>query len=246
MDYKDYILQNNKTHFWFKAKTKLINILFDITFEDKTANKVILDIGCGIGEETQELKKYGNLILLDNDKTTIDLIKSRNRQAILGDIEKIDLKPKSYDYICCFDLLEHLDNDIAALKNIYAGIKEKGYFLFTVPAYKCLLSAHDMALDHRRRYNKKDLEVKLKNAGFNEIKMYYWNSLLFPFIAIIRCLKKIIYIKLLKKEKFISEAKPMNCFINSLLYVILIFEVCLIKANKSLPYGLTICGYAKK
>ncbi len=247
MDYRDYQLQNkrNDLHFWYKARIKLIFNLMHTKYKNFLPSRQILDIGCGTGTELKILSKFGSITTLDNNQDAINLVRKEGYETILGDIEYYNLAQNTYDCICCFDILEHIRNDQEVINKIYISLKENGYFIFTVPALGFLFSPHDRAMEHYRRYNKKEITKKLINANFKNIEIHYWNSILFPLVAVMRILK-IIFYKLINIEKYHSEAKSPNIYINNILYSILNFENRLIAKNINLPFGLTIYGIAKK
>jgi len=248
MDYQDYILQSDKTrpHFWFAAKLKLIENLLEEVFVNEKNDRSILDIGCGTGTEFDILNKFGQITALDTNQTALDLIKQKGSSVILADIEKFILLKNSYDAVCCFDLLEHLTDDKKVLKNIFHSLKNNGYLLFTVPAFKFIFSTHDLALKHQRRYSKKDIAGKLKSCSFTIVSLNYWNAILFPIEVVIRLFKKLLFIKLFKQPGYQSDAKSINPLVNQFLFSILNFENKMINYGIKFPFGLTIYGIARK
>lgn len=248
MDYKDFIQLHNQQdlHFWYKARKKLIFNLLNFVFKNCVEDRLILDIGCGTGTELEIIKKFGQVVAFDNNLNVLELAKKQGCKIILADIEKYKLQNNHYDAVCCFDLLEHLKDDQKVIDNIFQSLKEGGHFFFTVPAFQFLFSAHDIAMQHYRRYNKRKFLRKLEKAGFKILKLNYWNSFLFPVIVIIRLFKKII-IKLFPKTKYYSEARKINKYLNKLLFLILNLENSPIFFNKlRIPFGLTMYGVVKK
>lgn len=144
-------------------------------------------------------------------------------------------------------MLEHLQNDQKVIDNIFLSLKKGGYLFFTIPAFQSLFSSHDIVIEHYRRYSKKDIFNKLVKTDFKIIKLNYWNSFLFPFIAVIRLLKKLIILFQKTKRYPESEMKTLNQYLNKLLFFILNLENNPIFFNKIImPFGLTIYGIAKK
>ncbi|MBI4778997.1 class I SAM-dependent methyltransferase [Candidatus Falkowbacteria bacterium] len=247
MDYQDYILKNNNNefHFWFSARLKLIeNLLKNFLFA--TNKKLILDLGCGTGTELEKLAKYGTVSALDINQSALALAKEKKCQAILADIEKFTLPKENYDVICCFDLLEHLNEDEKVLNNICQSLKNNGYLFFTVPAVKSIFSTHDLALSHRRRYNREELNHKLIKTGFTVMSLGYWNSILFPLEAAVRIIKRFLYFRLFKKIDLRPDTKPINSTMNKIFFAVLNLENILIDHGMKFPFGLTIYGVAKK
>jgi SAM-dependent methyltransferase len=249
MDYKDFLQlqkQTDSLHFWYKARKILIFNLLNSIFKKYKKDRLILNIGCGTGTELEILKKFGQTVALDNNQNAIEIVKKQKYKTILIDVEKYNFQNNYYDAICCFDLLEHLQNDHIVINNIFQSLKQNGYFFFTIPAFQFLFSSHDVAMEHYRRYNKKNILDKLFKAGFKIIKLNYWNSFLFPIIFIVRIIKKILFIFFFKKIKHQSEMKNFNKHLNKLLFLILNLENKFIFYNLPIPFGLTIYGIAKK
>lgn len=246
MDYQDYKVKKpgTTTHFWHRAKLGLIQVVLKNLYPDKTLSREIIDVGCGTGEELQVLNDYGALTAIDKNQKALKLARNHQVDIIHADIETYDLIERPADLICAFDILEHLDNDQAVLNNIQAGLKPNGVFFFTVPAHTWLYGPHDIALNHKRRYNKAELKAKLKTAGFKQIELYYWNTVLFPLEAIYRLLKKFLYSRVTTTRH--SESSLSSAILNNLLYQIFKIDNWLARKKFSSPWGLTIYGLAKK
>lgn len=248
MNTQDYIAQkeSDSLYFWYRARKILIDQMLGQKFNSFREDREILDVGCGTGTELDILKKYGKVTAIDMDETALELIRKENCQAIKGDIENIPLAKDHFDCICCFDILEHLNDDKQVLANIYDALKPNGYIFITSPAYQMLYSTHDKYTGHVRRYSKKELWSKLKKSGFKDIELGYWNFFLFLPIALVRLTKKFVFIFLLRSTAHTTDAKPLNRWLNSILFQILNFENILIKRSIKFPFGLTIFGAGKK
>ncbi|MET0245508.1 MAG: SAM-dependent methyltransferase, partial [Sphingomonas sp.] len=78
------------------------------------------------------------------------------------------------------DVIEHIDDDVAALKAMAKRLKPGGRILIAVPAHQWMWSAHDVVNHHKRRYSKGTLTAALAKAGLGWTKLRWFNSLLFP------------------------------------------------------------------
>ena len=85
-----------------------------------------------------------------------------------------------------FDLLEHLDDDDAAVAEVHRVLKPTGTYLVAVPADPRLWSEHDEAVDHVRRYTREGLLDLLQRGGFEVTDVRSWNVLLRPVVAMRR------------------------------------------------------------
>jgi SAM-dependent methyltransferase len=88
--------------------------------------------------------------------------------------------PGSYDLVAVLDVIEHVEDDVAALKAIAKVLRPGGKILITVPAHQWMWSAHDVVNHHKRRYSKATLAASLEKAGLGWRKLHWFNSLLFP------------------------------------------------------------------
>lgn len=87
------------------------------------------------------------------------------------------LKLKQIDSIISFNVLEHLDDDRAALNNFYKILRPGGTVVILVPAHKILFNSLDEGVGHRRRYGKIELKNKIEQSGFKITRLYYFNFL---------------------------------------------------------------------
>ena len=97
----------------------------------------------------------------------------------------------AFDLILMTDVLEHLDDDAAALKALRARLKPGGWLLMTVPAMPWLWSGHDLAHHHRRRYCAADLRPIAQAAGLDVLYLGYFNFILFPAVAAVRLAQRL-------------------------------------------------------
>lgn len=247
MDYQDYLQQESggRQHFWFQAKNNLIRELLTASYEDKGVDRLILDVGAGTGAELGILSAFGRVIALDKNDQALELAAKTGCDIIKGDVQKIEWPKERYDCVCCFDVLEHIADDQGLLDNIFRSLKKSGRLIFTVPAHPFLYGPHDLALEHMRRYAKKDIFYKLKKSGFFIIRSGYWNSWLFLPEALFRIIKKILF-NPAKTKKCSPETRPLPGFINTFLFHVLNTENRLVRKKLSFFPGLTIYGIARK
>jgi ubiquinone/menaquinone biosynthesis C-methylase UbiE len=112
-----------------------------------------LDLGCGTGGSFSLLRNFGTVIGLDVSPLALKFAKEKGmKHLVLGSAENLPFADNCLDLVAALDVLEHLDDDCQALREIWRVLKPNGAFVFTVPAFMSLWSVHDIALAHKRRY----------------------------------------------------------------------------------------------
>lgn len=235
----DELRKREKDDWWFVGRRQIILILLGKYLAGRK-NLLIIDIGCGAGDVIDVLGSYGKAIGVDNDKQIVEFDKKKGRNVVYGDINKLDFPNDTFDLVLLLEVLEHLDSDMAGIKEVFRILKPQGIFLATVPALPLLWSSHDFAAHHRRRYTKKELEKKLTMSGFNILKISYINTFLFPVIFLIR-----LWRNLFSAQKNKSDFIDYPPFLNFLLKLVFSSEAFFLKAV-NFPIGVSLLALVKK
>lgn len=169
----------------------------------------------------------------------------------MNDVELIQLDilnipfNNEFDAIGAFDILEHIDDDIKAMQQVYNALKANGYFLITVPAYQFMWSYFDDFFKHKRRYSQKDIKTKLHMCGFDIKFLSSFLTILFPVVFLSRLLKKRKSIEKVNIDDITQEFR-IPTWINNLFYRCMLMDFWFIKKNISLPFGNSILVVAQK
>jgi len=156
--------------------------------------------------------------------------------ALPSNLPAFDTK---FDLIAALDVLEHVDADAASINSLVQLLRPGGYFLTTVPAHPWMWSSHDIAHHHKRRYRMRDYLSLFHGAQMNVLKSSYFNTFLFPPVAIIRAYHTLMQIESPRDDKI---PPPL---LNSILTKIFASESGLLK-HLSLPIGVSILLIAER
>jgi SAM-dependent methyltransferase len=168
-------------HWWYRARRKVIADL--IRREARLPpNAQILEIGCGTGHNLAMLSGFGHVEGLELDEEARTISQERLGRSIMSSPlpELAGVPQRHYDLIGAFDVIEHIDDDHAALASIATRLKPHARFIMTVPAHQWMWSAHDAVNHHKRRYSRRSLKALIEGSPMKLEKLGYFNSLLFP------------------------------------------------------------------
>lgn len=242
----DLLSKIEREHFWHKGRREIIHEMIK-QYGKKTAknNLTMLELGCGNGNIVQYLKKKA--INIEGADISLAGLKSCKKEADIPlyqvDILRTPFCSDSYDIVGLFDIIEHLDDDVAALKEAYRICKKNGIVIITVPANSLPWSYFDDISGHKRRYSKDDLISKIKETGFRIEKISFFMFFLSSFLLIFRQFN-FFGGKNHKKLAQLSELKIIP-IINELFLIFLKLENLILK-KFDLPFGSSIICVARK
>jgi SAM-dependent methyltransferase len=189
----DRMAEHDTRHWWYRARRKVLSALIK-RYAAVPAKAQILEIGCGTGHNLGMLGAFGSVDAIEVDAQARSLASQRLgrdvRNAPLPELSGI--AEASYDLIALLDVLEHIEDDHAALVSIGKRLKGNGRVLLTVPAHPWMWSGHDVANHHHRRYTRAAFRAVIEGAGFRIERLSAFNSLLFPLAVAQRGMSKLI------------------------------------------------------
>ena len=159
--------------------------------------KKVLEVGCGTGNLLNILS-INDLELHGSDYSNEYLTKAKQKnpnieffQGSLTDPTMWGKYNQKFDSIICSEVLEHLPDDLKALKIIHTLLKPNGVLIITVPALMLLYSEFDEKIGHYRRYSMNSICSVVVNAGFDIVQNRFWNFLgMFGWLILFKVLKK--------------------------------------------------------
>jgi SAM-dependent methyltransferase len=176
-------------HFWFQGTRRVILAALDRALGPERARTArVLDLGCGTGFTLSLLPPTARGVGVDYSHAALRFARTRASRAELvrGSAYALPFADGSFDAVLALDVLEHLDDDVGAARELRRVLAPGGAAIVTVPAFAELWSAHDEALEHRRRYRLGEIEGVLREAGLGIEHGSYYNFFLFPVVAAAR------------------------------------------------------------
>ncbi|MBI2108830.1 MAG: class I SAM-dependent methyltransferase [Parcubacteria group bacterium] len=245
MEHKEYkLLKDRERFFWWNVgRRRILKDALRRHARLKTGN--ILDVGCGPGGNILFLREFGEVVGVDSNDEALRYAEAEGYKKIVrGSATELPFPNNCFDGASALDVIEHIDDDVRALHEIFRILKPGGFFLLTVPAYKWMWSEHDIALHHKRRYAKKELLEKIMMAGFIIKESSHFVFLSIPFRAL-----KFFAGKAFRFSRKNNQPKTddiiLPTFLNSLLIFWLTMERILMKIIP-IPWGSSILVVAQK
>lgn len=229
-----------KYYWWHVGRSKILETFLENMSLPKEAK--ILDVGCGTGETTRFLTNFGEVWGVDISRKALEFCRRQGLENLRqGGACELPFDSRSFNLVAMLDVVEHVEDDSTALKEAYRVLAKGGWLLITVPALKYLWSDHDEALDHKRRYSKRELEVRIENAGFRIERLSYAITFLALPIIVYRSLQKIFVQSSYPKTSYVILPSWLNTFFVFLLKI----EAKLLK-YVDLPFGVSLVCLARK
>ena len=188
----DRMAEIDRDHWWFVGRRRIVTALI-ARFAPKRRPLAILEVGCGTGSNIAMLRAFGDVDAIEPDDSAREFSERRTGLSIKGGyLPDVLLDDGRYDLIVLLDVLEHIPDDLGALRSLRSKLAAGGRLLLTVPALPSLWSGHDVAHHHQRRYTALTLETVVAQAGFRTLHRSAFNSLLLPVIVAVRLANKLL------------------------------------------------------
>ena len=186
-----------QSHWWYIGRRRIIAGFVEQICRQVTDRRArILDVGCGTGANLLMLSKYGDAEGVDVSEDALSFCHARGLDKVkLGAAEELPYEDGTFDLVTAFDVVEHMDDDLAGLTEMRRVLRPGGRALLFVPTFMFLWGLQDDVSHHRRRYRLPELRRVLEQAGFEVERSTYANITFFAPILLMRKLMRLTGIK---------------------------------------------------
>lgn len=236
--------QAEPSFFWFGTRARLIADLFDKYFPEARS---FFDVGCGTGFVLASVAVKRPEVRLAGAEISIEALTFAKERLPGGEFIQADARNIPYagefDVAGAFDVIEHVDDDTAVLRELHACLHPGGGIIITVPQHPFLWSRFDVASCHHRRYTHSRLRRIVEDAGFRVERMTSFVTVLFPILVLSRLIGR-VRAGGAGDDAFREFVLPR--FLNRLFEMVSDIERTLILRGVSFPFGGSLLCVAHK
>jgi ubiquinone/menaquinone biosynthesis C-methylase UbiE len=230
---------------WFYAGKRAIVRHWIARYVALKPDDLLIDVGCGTGTFAREMAQTCRVLGVDNHDESIRISEPKLRavggSVLSSRLERIDLPDGAAAVVTAMDVLEHLDDDFGALREMVRLARVGGLVVLTVPALMSLWSDWDVALHHRRRYNRRELRRLVDLPEVEVLRCSYYNMAALPLIAVIRGWRRI---RPAAPAADRAEDRVPPRWLNALLYRSLVTPAC--REWPTQPIGVALLAVLRK
>lgn len=206
----------------------------------------VLDVGCGTGGNRALLEEFGEVWGVDSAASAVRFAHDRGwPRVILGSATDLPVPDASFDLVTALGVIEHVPDDERMLRELHRVTKPGGHILLMTSAHPWLWSVHDDAVHHQRRYGKRQFQERISGAGWVIEQLSYINAFLFPPIAVIRLLQRLVPSRPAEEEQEMSGFFIPPFGLNRALEGLLSLEGTLMSFG-NLPVGVGLLCRARR
>jgi SAM-dependent methyltransferase len=232
--------RSEETHWWYVGRRKLFARLIDGL--GVGLDQPVLDVGTSSGTNLRLLRDlgYSNVSGLDSSEDAIRFCAEKGLGTVQrGDIVEMPFPAGQFSLVLATDIIEHVDDDLGALKEVARVLRPGRSALITVPAFPSLWGFQDEVSRHKRRYRMDPLLRQIRAAGLVPRQHFHFNYLLFGPIWFARQIMKVV------RHGYRSESEVNTPVINRVLTKV--FKLDVLSAPRfAPPFGVSILVVAER
>ncbi len=231
------LAEDERTYWWNIGRLSIIETYLR-EFATGKGPLRILNVGCGTGGTVPLLEQFGCVRNIDVSEDAIAFMKKRGYEAYHVDGVELPYPDDSYDLVVACDVLEHIDDDVSALREWRRVLRAGGGVLLTVPAYQWLWSGHDVNLHHKRRHTAGSIRRLARIAQLGLVRDSYAFLCSLPIVAAVRFLHKI-------RRTTSGSHVDVPALVNATFIELIRFEAFLLRYVR-LPAGSSVVALLEK
>lgn len=206
-----------RRHWFYSGKRQIVRHWIQ-RLRPLHASDLLADCGAGTGLFASEMTESCRVLAIDDFEESLAIAR-RNlgpERVRKGSCTQLPLDNESVDVLTALDVIEHVQEDRAAVREFARVVRPGGLVIITVPALMMLWSDWDVALHHFRRYTRRTLLDVIPTESFEIACCQYVNVAAFPLVLAVRkfrALKERLGVKTHSRSEDAIPPAPINSFL---------------------------------
>jgi len=209
------------------------------------ADRLLVDCGAGTGRFVREARAQCQAIAVDDHEESLAIARRQlgDEAVRRGSCVELPFADGAADIVTALDVIEHVEDDARAVREMTRILKPGGVMVITVPAFQVLWSDWDVILHHFRRYRREPLRALLTGAGLEVQRCDYINVAAFPAVLALRKWRTLFPQPAAAQGPRMEEKIPPP-WLNRLLFAAFVGPAC--QTAISFPFGVGLLAVARK
>lgn len=178
-------------HWYYRGKREIVLWWMRATGR-VDASARLADCGAGTGAFACEMSRVCRVTAVDDHRESLEILRRRDgiQEVLDGSCTRLPMDDHTFDFVTALDVLEHIEDDAQAFRELLRVTKPGGIILITVPALMSLWSDWDVSLRHFRRYDRPGLKALVSGGSAELLHLNYMNFPAFPAVWLVRKLRR--------------------------------------------------------
>jgi 2-polyprenyl-3-methyl-5-hydroxy-6-metoxy-1,4-benzoquinol methylase len=243
----DDYLQIEDRSYWFAHRVACLRAVIEST---RPPPGMFLDVGGGNGHVAAALAQDGHdVVLIEPGVGAANARRRGLKKIIQATLQDAELRAGSFAAAGTFDVIEHIEDDVAFLHSIHRLLHPRGVLYGTVPAHPSLWSVEDDTAGHFRRYRASTLRTALERAGFAVDFISPFFSWLIAPIALLRALTYRLQKRRTARapsSRTLDSDHTLPAILSAPVRSIHAWEIQRLRSRRPLPFGASLLWAAHR
>ena len=230
------------THFWFRGFRDFVTpVIRDVARSRRDLR--IVDCGCGTGHNMRLLEPFGRVAGFDLSELGVTVTSGAGGRVVRADVARAPFASQAFDLATSFDVLQCVERDTAAVREMARMVRPGGAVLLTLAAFDILRGDHAVTWGEVRRYTPASARRLVEQAGLRVERLSFLFGSLFPLIVSVRAAQRLL--RPFRGVRPDADIAVPPAPVNAVLTAIVTAEARL-APRLALPFGSSLLVVGKK